>query len=116
MIGMNFSAFLTLLILGFVSSVVLHFLIRYRMLNGLDGFLSKWIAGWGGGWLGSAVFGHWGMHSAGLYLIPALLGAFVAPFAITALCKVSAMTSFPRQSVMASQPGIAPQFEMRKAS
>lgn len=45
MIGMNFAAFLTLLVLGFVSSVVLHFLIRYRMLNGLDGFLSKWISG-----------------------------------------------------------------------
>jgi hypothetical protein len=56
------------------------------------------------------------MEVAGLYLIPALLGAFVAPFVATALFKVSTLTAAPRQGLVASQTGVSPQFEMRKAS
>jgi hypothetical protein len=77
MIGMNLSTFLTLLVLGLISSLVLHVLVRYRMLAGLDGFICKWITAWIGGWFGSPVFGHWGAHMGNLYLTPAALGAFV---------------------------------------
>ena len=45
MIGMNFTPFLTLLVVGVIASFVLHSLVRYRVLFGVDGFLSKWIAG-----------------------------------------------------------------------
>ena len=60
MIGMNFASFVSLLILGFIAAIVLHCVVRYRMMSGFDGFMNKWIAGWIGGWLGSPVLGHWG--------------------------------------------------------
>ena len=46
MIGMNFPEFVALLILSLIASVVVHYLFRYRHLEGFDGFLSKWVAGW----------------------------------------------------------------------
>src|SRR5579863_8801538 len=90
MIGMSFSAFLTLLVLGLISSFVLHVLVRYRMLAGFDGFMSKWIAGWIGGWLGSSEFGFWGIHVGSLYIIPSLLGAFAGSFLVTAVFRALA--------------------------
>lgn len=118
MIGMSFSAFLSLLVFGIVSSFVLHTIVRYRMLAGLDGFVCAWIAGWTGGWLGSSVFGHWGGHMQNVYIIPALLGAFVGTFLVTAVVRVIAATAMVpiRPNVMASQPGATSQVEMRKAS
>lgn len=76
MIGMNFWAFLVLLVAGVIAAVVIHYVLRYRLLEGLDGFLGKWIAGWVGAWLGSPVLGHWfeRVKLADVYLIPALLG------------------------------------------
>jgi uncharacterized membrane protein YeaQ/YmgE (transglycosylase-associated protein family) len=118
MIGMSFSAFLTLLVLGFISSVVLHALVRYRVLAGLDGFVCKWIVGWIGAWLGSPVFGYWGIHMENIYIIPAVFGAFTAHFMVTTALRALATTAAvaPRQDAATSQPSTAPQFEMRKAS
>jgi uncharacterized membrane protein YeaQ/YmgE (transglycosylase-associated protein family) len=118
MIGMSFPAFLTLLVLGLISSFVLHVLVRYRMLAGFDGFMSKWIAGWIGGWLGSSVFGFWGIHTGSLYVIPALLGAFTGSFMVTAVFRALAQsaTSVRKPDTVASQPSSAPQLEIRKAS
>src|ERR1700751_331940 len=93
MIGMSLSPFLSLLVLGFVSSVVLHVLARYRVLAGLDGFVCKWIVGWIGAWLGSPVFGHWGIHMENIYLIPAVLGAFTTPFLMTTALRALARTA-----------------------
>jgi uncharacterized membrane protein YeaQ/YmgE (transglycosylase-associated protein family) len=92
MIGMHFWAFLVLLVAGVVAAAVLHYLIRYRFLEGIDGFLGKLGAGWVGAWLGSPVFGHWvePVKLAGIYLIPALLGAFAGAFALTATWKARA--------------------------
>ena len=92
MIGMHFWAFLVLLVAGVVAAAVLHYLIRYRFLEGLDGFLCKVIVGWVGAWLGSPVLGHWfgPVKLAGIYLIPALLGAFAGAFALTATWKARA--------------------------
>jgi uncharacterized membrane protein YeaQ/YmgE (transglycosylase-associated protein family) len=92
MIGMGFWAFLVLLVAALTAAAVLHYLVRYRVLEGLDGFLGKLVAGWVGAWLGSPVLGHWfervKLHN--IYLIPALLGAFAGAFVLTASWKASA--------------------------
>jgi len=118
MIGMSFSAFLDILVLGFISSFVLHVLVRYRVLAGFDGFMCKWIAGWIGGWLGSSVFGFWGIHAGSLYVIPALLGAFAGSFSVTAVFRalINAAKSARKSDASAPQPSSAPQIELRKAS
>lgn len=91
MIGISLFAFLVLLVAGLIAAVVLHYICRYRFLEGIDGFVAKWIAGWVGAWLGSPVLGHWfeALKLANIYLIPALLGAFAAAFALTASFKAS---------------------------
>lgn len=98
MIGMNFWAFLVLLVAGLIGAVVMHYVARYRILEGFDGFVGKVIVGWLGAWLGSPVLGHWfePVKIANVYLIPALLGAFVAPFAVTAWGKATAKILAPR--------------------
>ena len=118
MIGMSFSAFLTLLVFGLVSSFVLHMIVRYRILPGLDGFVFAWIAGWAGAWLGSPVFGYWGGHMQNVYIIPALVGAFAGTFLVTAAVRVIAATAVVplRPNVKTPQAGAVPQPEMRKAS
>lgn len=118
MIGMSFSMFLTLLVLGFISSFVMHLFVRYRMLAGFDGFMGKWIAGWVGGWIGSPVLGHWGTHLGNVYIIPALLGSFAGSFLVTAVFRALAKTAVvtPRPETVLPQPSTAAQFEMRKAS
>ena len=64
--------------------------LKSLFLAGFDGFLAKLIAGWLGAWLGSPVLGHWFARIAGIYLVPALLGAFAASFALTATYKAHA--------------------------
>jgi uncharacterized membrane protein YeaQ/YmgE (transglycosylase-associated protein family) len=98
MIGMNFASFLTLLLISLIAALVVHYAIRYRFLEGVDGFLAKWIAGWMGGWLGSPVFGHWfsGAQIGEVYIIPAILGAFVGAFVPAALWKARAAALRPR--------------------
>jgi uncharacterized membrane protein YeaQ/YmgE (transglycosylase-associated protein family) len=92
MIGMGFGAFLTLFIISFIAAIVMHSGIRYRFLDGIDGFFSKWIVGWLGAWVASPVLGHWfgGFAISGQYIIPAFLGAFSAAFMMTAVCKALA--------------------------
>ncbi len=92
MLGMNFEAFLVLLVAGLIAAAVIHYVIRYRFLEGLDGFLGKWIAGWVGAWLGSPVLGHWfePVKLADIYLIPALVGAFAGVFSVAAFWKAIA--------------------------
>jgi uncharacterized membrane protein YeaQ/YmgE (transglycosylase-associated protein family) len=92
MIGMDFWAFLVLLIAGMIAGAVLHYVLRYRFLEGLDGFLAKLIAGWIGAWLGPPILGHWfeRVKLANIYLIPALLGAFAGAFVVAASWKASA--------------------------
>jgi uncharacterized membrane protein YeaQ/YmgE (transglycosylase-associated protein family) len=98
MIGMTFGPFLVLLVAGLVAAVVMHYLIRYRFLEEIDGFLGKVIAGWVGAWLGSPIIGHWfeSVKIANIYLIPALLGAFAGAFVVAAVCKALAKAFAPR--------------------
>jgi hypothetical protein len=119
MIGIGFAGFVTLLVLGFISSITLYVytFLRHRVLAAWEGFFSAWILAWLGGWVGSPVFGHWGPHIAGLFVVPALLGAFSAPFlAVSALRALSVTLPTPRSETEFSQTGAAPQVEMRKAS
>jgi uncharacterized membrane protein YeaQ/YmgE (transglycosylase-associated protein family) len=117
MLGMGFTGFATLLILGALGSFTLHFLLRYRALAGPEGFVSAWIVGWFGAWLGSPVLGHWGPHIAALYILPALLGAFGAPFLAVSAFRALRMTlQTPRPEAGLSEAGSAQRVEMRKAS
>jgi uncharacterized membrane protein YeaQ/YmgE (transglycosylase-associated protein family) len=92
MIGMGFGAFLTLFVIGFIAAAVMHNGIRYRFLNGVDGFFAKWIVGWLGAWIATPVLGHWftGFAIGGQYIIPAFLGAFSAAFMMTGVFKALA--------------------------
>jgi uncharacterized membrane protein YeaQ/YmgE (transglycosylase-associated protein family) len=98
MIGMHFTGFLTLLIISLIAAAVVHYAIRYRFLEGFDGFLAKWIVGWVAAWLGSPVLGNWfaGIKINNVYIIPALIGGFVGAFALTAVWKARAMAVKPR--------------------
>jgi len=93
MIGMDFVSFLTLLVISLVVSVVLHYLVRYRVVDGVEGLFGKLIIGWLGAWLGSPVFGYWGetVKLGSVYIIPALLGSLAAVFGVALLLKVGAM-------------------------
>ena len=95
MIGMHLGSFLVVLIAGLIGAIVLHYVVRYRCLKGFDGFLAQWVVGWFGAWLGSPVLGHWWFKISGIYGIPALLGAFVAIFIVTAGWKAFAQVSAP---------------------
>jgi len=97
MIGMSFRMFLVLLTAGVIAAAVIHYVARYRFLEGFDGFLGKVMAGWVGAWLGSPILGHWfeRVKIAHVYLIPALLGAFAGAFAIVATAKAMAKAIAP---------------------
>jgi uncharacterized membrane protein YeaQ/YmgE (transglycosylase-associated protein family) len=97
MIGTSFLSFFVLLVAGVVAAAVLHYVARYRLLEGFDGFVGKFIAAWIGAWLGSPVLGHWfeNVKIANIYLFPAFLGAFAGAFIVAsagkALAKVFGM-------------------------
>jgi len=77
MIGMDFVAFLILLIISVIVSLVLHFVLKMQVRSGFESFIGKVIWGWIGGWLGSPVFGYWfpGWNYQGIYIVPAILGS-----------------------------------------
>jgi uncharacterized membrane protein YeaQ/YmgE (transglycosylase-associated protein family) len=116
MIGMNFSSFLTLLILGVISAIVLHLGMHKHTPRGADGFFTKWIGGWIGGWLGSPVLGHWSFRIEAIYVIPALIGAFVGTFCVIEMAKSMAAAAVAPGKSPLSSPSVAAQLEMKKAS
>lgn len=77
MIGMSFNSFILLLVISVVVAAILHFLVKYYVVPGIESFLSKVIFGWIGAWLGSPVFGHWfaNIKYEEVYIIPAILGS-----------------------------------------
>jgi uncharacterized membrane protein YeaQ/YmgE (transglycosylase-associated protein family) len=106
MIAMKFAPFLTLLIIGFIAAVVMHSGFRYQTSQGSDGFFAKWIAGWIGGWLGSPVLGHWWFQIQNVYVIPALVGAFIGAFSLIYWRKATAIAATTPKAVVtvATQP------------
>jgi uncharacterized membrane protein YeaQ/YmgE (transglycosylase-associated protein family) len=101
LIGMRFLSFLSLLILSAFAAAVLHWAVRYRFLQGAEGFFSGWIVGWICAWLGPAVFGHWfgSVMLWNIYVVPALVGAFAGAFLATAVCRAAASVWSPKASV-----------------
>jgi uncharacterized membrane protein YeaQ/YmgE (transglycosylase-associated protein family) len=87
--GMHFESFLTLAVISLIAAFSVHYLIRYRILEGFDGFLWKWVVGWVGAWLGTPVLGDWfhGVSISNIYIIPAFLGAFIGAFVATFVWK-----------------------------
>lgn len=78
MLAMSFLSFLVLLLIGAVVAVAYHNFFGYRLLEGNDALVGKWMIAWLGAWLGSPVLGHWLWKIENVYLVPAILGAFVA--------------------------------------
>ncbi len=100
MLDMNFASFLTLFIISLIAALIMHYAVRYRVLNGGDGFVAKWIVGWVGAWLSSPVLGHWfsGVSISSVYIIPAFLGGFMGAFLAAAVWKAEAKVVTHRAS------------------
>lgn len=97
MLYMNFASFLTLLIISLITALIVHYAVRYRVLDGTDGMLWKWIVGWVGAWLGTPVLGHWfdGIAISHVYIIPAFIGGFVGAFVAAVVWKAEAKALAP---------------------
>ena len=90
LIGMPFPSFFVLLIVSGIAAAMVHWGFRYRIFDGIDGFVGQWIVAWLGAWLGPAVLGHWfdGVMVANIYVIPAFIGAFAGAFGGTLNAKI----------------------------
>lgn len=88
MIGMDFGAFLALLIISVIWSAIVHGA-GYRVLPGAEGYFAKVITGWIGGWIGTPVLGYWSgtIGTSNVHLIPAILGSFAAIFMQVAVLR-----------------------------
>ena|ERR1700752_5207021 len=86
---MSFASFVTLLAISLITALIMHYIVRYRVLEGADGLLWKWIVGWVGAWLGTPVLGHWfyGVAISNVYIVPAFLGGFIGAFLAAAVWK-----------------------------
>lgn len=100
LIGMHFLSFLILLILSAFAAIVVHWGIHYRFFDGAEGFIGKWVVAWICAWLGPAVFGHWfgPVMLWNIYIIPALIGAFVGAFFATACCRAAMNMRFEHRT------------------
>jgi uncharacterized membrane protein YeaQ/YmgE (transglycosylase-associated protein family) len=95
MVGLDFVAFLILLIISVVVSFFLHFALKMQVRAGIESLIGKIIWGWIGAWLGSPVFGYWfpGWNYQGVYIIPAILGSFALLVLMIDLVKTVKGTS-----------------------
>jgi len=98
LIGMPFLSFLVLLILSAIAAALLHWVFRYRLLSGIDGFLGQWLVAWLGAWLGPTVLGHWfdSFILGNIYILPALVGAIAGAFGGTLNAKLLASVASQR--------------------
>ncbi len=109
MIDISFVGFLTLAVISLIAALVVHYAISYRVLDGFDGLMGKWIAGWLGAWIASPVLGHWfaAFQIREVFIVPAFVGAFVGTFVPAAILKARAMALKPRVIEMHETPKAA---------
>jgi len=74
MIGMSLCAFLVLLVISIVVSVIFFFLLKIRIGKGIVGFIAEICVGWFGAWLGW-ILQHWWIKLWDVYIIPAILSS-----------------------------------------
>jgi len=89
MIGMDFVSFLILLVISIMVSLILHYVLKLHVRTGFASLLGTIVWGWIGAWLGSPVLGYWfpGWSYHEVYIIPAILGAFVLIILMVDLVK-----------------------------
>ena len=111
MIGMSFTSFMGLLCISVAVALVLHYLVRYRVVEGFDGFLGKVIIGWLGAWLGSPVLGHWPANPtfADIYPVPAFLGSIASVFSVVLFFKTLFFPGLPVRGKVAATETIVDQ-------
>jgi uncharacterized membrane protein YeaQ/YmgE (transglycosylase-associated protein family) len=92
MFNMHFASFLTLLIISLITALIVHYVVRYRVLEGFDGFLWKWVVAWVGAWLATPVLGDWftKVQISHVYIVPAFIGGFAGAFIAAAIWKAEA--------------------------
>lgn len=90
--GMSFVSFVVILIVSAIAAAIVHWGFRYRLFNGVDGFLGQWLVAWVGAWLGPAVVGHWfdAAVIGGIFVVPAFIGALAGAFGGTINAKILA--------------------------
>lgn len=71
----SFASFFVLLIIAVLVSAVLHYGLKYYATPGLPSFFSKIVVAYLGALMGMPVFGAWFFAYAGVYILPAILGA-----------------------------------------
>jgi uncharacterized membrane protein YeaQ/YmgE (transglycosylase-associated protein family) len=83
MIGMTFSSFLALLVIGAACALFFHSVPKPRPL-GIAAYMGQLIVGWLGAWIGSAVVGHWGwiIPTTNVYVLPAFISSLAASYAL----------------------------------
>ncbi len=98
--NLDFVSFLTRLVISLIAALIVHCAIRYRVLDGVDGFIWKWVVGWVGAWLGTPVLGNWFSHVkiSHIYIIPGFLGGFIGAFIAAAVWKAGAKVAAQRTS------------------
>jgi uncharacterized membrane protein YeaQ/YmgE (transglycosylase-associated protein family) len=73
----SFASFVTLLVIAVAVSAALHYGLKFYATSGLSSFLTKIVVAYIGAGLGKPLFGAWceNVTYAGVYIIPATLGA-----------------------------------------
>jgi uncharacterized membrane protein YeaQ/YmgE (transglycosylase-associated protein family) len=89
MIGMTFSSFLALLVIGAACALFLRGILQPRP-SGTAAYIGQLIVGWLGAWIGSAVVGHWGwiIPTTNVYVLPALISSLAAIYALMESVKI----------------------------
>ena len=85
---MDFSGFLTLLIVAVVVSAILHYGFKFYLTEGLWSFLSKATVGYVGALISPDVFGEWGTLYGGVAVIPAIIGSAALIIVAVDIAKV----------------------------
>ncbi len=86
--NMDFTGFLTLLIIAVVVSAILHYGVKFYVTEGLWSFISKSVVGYVGALIAPTFFGNWGTSYGGVAVIPAILGSAALIILVVDVAKV----------------------------